>query len=1013
MRRTLKPNKNLLKLACLTLGFCVFAGIAQAQSVSGSVTDSETGEALPGVNIVVQGTQTGTATGSDGQYEMAVPSLEATLVFSYVGYTEQIIAIDGRASIDVEMVTQQLGEELVVVGYGTQRRSDVTGSIGSVSSEDFNRGQTSTPEQLLQGKVAGVNVTASGGQPGSPQKVTIRGPGTVRSGSGPLYVIDGVAIDNNAATSSAGESFGVGSASATNPLSFLNSEDIESISVLKDASATAIYGSRGSEGVILITTKSGVRGQSELNYQGSVTSSRIANRIDMLSPDEFADFHNTHGDPSVVNDSRTVWFDEILEDGLANNHSLSFSNGTESSDFLGSMNYSDQQGIMIGSKLESVGGRLRGNQRFLDNHLKLGVNLMANRTRTDFAPIADSPSTNGGDMITNALTQNPTNPVRNADGSLFPITQEGFNPLRGPEILTNFSNVTRVLGNFNAEMEFMEGLVYRGNLAVDNSHGATTSQVTAHGINRISNPQGKLVDANVENTTFQTESTLNYMTSLRGAHNFDLLAGYSWQTFTRQGKTFSVDNFTTTEIDAYRNPGIGSELSISENQPTGYHQQNQLQSYFGRTNYNYMNRYFLTATVRADGSSRFGGSNRYGIFPSFSGAWQLNDEGFFNVDAISSLRLRLGWGQSGNQDIPNGITQQRITVSSGSGAGYVLAPGIVTPGITFVRTQNEDIKWEVSTQTNAGIDFGFLGDALSGTIDVFHKVSSDILFEQTTGVDPINPTNSFWNNYDMEIINQGVEAALNFRKQIGNEFNFDLGGNIAFLDNEVQNMPVQVIRTGGLTGRGLSGETVQAYKDGLPFGAFYLYEFAGLNEDGANTFIDASGNVTTDVTSEDLKYAGGALPDVTYGISTFFGYRNFDLSFNFNGVSGNKIYWNDHNGLHNMAQLYAGNNIARVGFDPNESATNSATASTRFLYDGSFFRLNNATLGYQINAANLPIRGLRLAVTGQNLFTITNYPGFDPEVDMPRAVGGFQSLGIDSSRYPTARSITFSINVNI
>lgn len=1002
-------NKNI-QLAWLVIVFCFFAVPIQAQTISGVVTDEETGATLPGVNIVVQGTNIGTATDLNGEYELEVPSLNEILVISYIGYESKEVGIAEREIVDITLTPQTLvGDELVVVGYGTQRRSEITTAVSSLTSENFNAGIAKSPEQLLQGRIAGVDVTAQGGQPGAPTRVIIRGQGTLRSGSGPLYVIDGIAINNNAETAIAGESFGVGSASPTNPLAFLNPNDIESIDILKDASATAIYGSRGAEGVILITTKRGQQGEAQLNYRSDVTVSKIAKTLDMLSPDEFADFQTSVGQSDLDFGERTNWFDEITRTGVANNHSLSYSNRSATSDFIASLNFTDQRGIMIASELQNYGGRLRANQRFLDNRLDLGFNIMANRTRTDYAPIANSPSTNGGDMITNALTQNPTNPVRLPDGSLFPITQEGFNPLRGPEILTNFQEVTRVLSNVNADLEILEGLVLSGNFAIDNSIGNTISQVSRHNINRIASPLGGLVDAKRENNMIQTEATLNYMVDFSD-HSLNFLGGYSWQKFIEQGRRWSIDNFSTDEIEAYHNPAIGTELSISENRPSGFYQENQLQSYFGRTNYNYLDKYYLTATIRADGSSRFGSGNRYGIFPSFSGAWQVSDEQFLqNVDALSNLRFRIGWGRTGNQQIPNGITQQLINVNSSNGYGF--NPGQITPGITFVRIQNEDIKWEVSEQTNLGIDFGFFGQSITGSIDVFRKVSTDILFEQTTGTDPINATSSFWSNFDMEIINSGIELDLNYFRQIGTDAYVEIGGNLSFLDNEVKDLPVSILRTGGLTGRGLSGETVQAIRSGWPIGAFYVLDFQGLDSNGLNQFRDVDGDGS--ITNADRIYAGSALPDMTYGLSTSFGYKNWSLGLNFNGVSGNKIYWNDHNGLFNMPQLYAGNNIASVGFDPNEAPNNSATASNRFLYDGSYFRLNNATVSYNVNTANLPLRGLQLSVTGQNLFTITDYPGFDPEVNMPRDVGGIQSYGIDSSRYPTSRSVMFSINVTL
>ncbi len=983
-------------------------GQSLGQTVRGVVSDAETGATLPGVNIVFEGTTIGTSTNVDGEYELDVPALEGTLIFSFVGYISQQIQINGRSTIDVDMRTREIvGDELVVVGYGTQRRAEVTGSIGTVSSSEFNRGLTESPEQLMQGRIAGVNITTVSGQPGSPQSITIRGPGTPRAGSGPLYVIDGIAIDNNADTTPGGRNFGPGSPNNTNPLSFLNPNDIESITVLKDASSTAIYGSRAANGVVLITTKRGERGAARLDYSGSVSISNISNRLDMLSPDEFADFQRSIGQENLDLGNRTNYFDEIIRTAYSNRHSLAYSGGTETLDYTASLNYSNQEGIIITNNLQSYGGRVRINQRFLENRLNIGLNLLADRQRTDYVPVANTASTNLGDMLTNSLTQNPTQPIFNPDGSFFEIRDDGMNPVQVPEIFTDFGEVTRILGQLNLDFELFEGLMYRFNAAIDNSQGNRFSQVSPHNNQRIDAPDGAFSYNNRENSMFQTESTLNYLFSLDN-NNFDVLGGFSYQSFIREGRGFSIRDFTTTEINAFNNPGIGSNVTLADF-PSGFSAKNELQSFFARVNYNFAQRYFVTGTIRADGSSRFGDENRYGYFPSFSAAWQISDEPFMNFDALSSLRLRAGWGQTGNQDIPDGITQQRINVRTRD--GYMLEPGVISPGITFIRTQNEDIRWEVSTQTNVGVDFSFFNDALVGSVDLFRKVTSDILIETTSGVDPIVASSSFWSNYDMEVVNRGIEFDLTFRHQFSQDFGFDIGGNIAYLDNVVRNLPVDQILTGSIGGRGLSGERVQAFRNGLPFGAFWVFDFQGLDANGQNIFRDLDGDGV--ITNADRMSPGNALPDFVYGISTNVAYRNWDLGLNFNGVHGNLIYWNDHNSLFNMPQLYAGNNIARIGFDPNESSTNAATASSRFLYDGSYFRLNNATLSYTFNTVNLPVSNLQLSITGRNLFTITDYPGFDPEVDKRRDSGGFRSIGIDGSRYPSARTFSFSINMSL
>lgn len=1002
---SLIPLKTKWSLFLILL--CMLAtGTATAQTLSGVVTDAETGETLPGVNIVLAGTTTGTATLADGTYQLRLPSLQGLLQISYVGYESQEIEIQGRDRVDIQLVMSSvMTDELIVIGYGTQRQSEITGAVSTIGSAALNRGLVSSPEQLLQGKITGVNVTSVSGQPGAPQTITIRGPGTPRAGSGPLYVIDGVAIDNTADTTPGGRNFGPGSPNATNPLAFINPADIESITVLKDASSTAIYGSRAANGVILITTKTGQRGISRLNYSSSLTVSTIANRLDMLSPQEFADFHRSIGQPEMDMGNQTNYFDAILRTALSNRHTLSYSSGSEFMDYTASLNFSNQEGIIITNNLQNYGGRVRINQRFLENRVKVGFDLLADRQRTDYVPVANSASTNLGDMLTNALTQNPTQPIYNADGSFFEISSDGMNPVQAPEIFTDFAEVTRILSKLSMDVELTEGLVYRFNAAIDNSQGNRSSQVSPHNNQRIDAPDGAYSFTNRENSMFQTESTVNYMFSNAGS-SFDILGGFSYQMFTRQGRGFSIRDFTTTEINAYRNPGIGSNVTLAD-YPNGFMGRNELQSFFTRVNYNLMQRYFVTATLRADGSSRFGAQNRYGYFPSFSVAWLVSDESFVNTSALNNLKLRAGWGQTGNQDIPDGITQQRINIRLRD--GYQLNPGDITPGITFIRTQNENIRWEVTTQSNLGVDFTLWNESIVGTIDLYRKVTSDILLETTSGVDPVVASSSFWSNYDMEVVNQGIEVDLRYQRSVNRSLRFDIGGNVAFIDNEVRNMPVEQILTGSIAGRGLSGETVQVFRNGMPFGSFWVFDFEGLDADGNNVFRDVDGDGA--ITNADRVSPGSALPDLTYGLNANVNYNNWALSLNFNGVSGNLIYWNDHNALFTMPQLFAGNNIAREGFNPDESPTNSATASSRFLYDGSFFRLSNMTLTYDVNAVRLPVQGITLGITGNNLFTLTSYPGFDPEVDKRRDVNGFRSMGIDGSRYPTARSVTFSVNI--
>jgi len=981
-------------------------------NIRGKVKD-EKGEPLPGATVTIDGTSRGTVTDIDGNYTLEVPD-GAILVISFIGYKALKVPVGNRTFIETSMELDESSlQEVVVVGYGIQKRSDLTGSIGSLKEDAFNKGVIVSPEQLLQGKIAGVNVTASSGEPGAASRMTIRGPGSVRSGSGPLFVVDGVALDN-APSTTGGADLGASSSAPSNPLNFLNPADIESIDVLKDASATAIYGSRGANGVVLITTKKGDAAEPKLNYSSSFAFSQVTKTIDVLNAQQFKDFTNQYGNPANVGTANTFWQDEIFRSAFTHDHNISYGGGTKNGNFYASISALDQEGVVMQSSMKRYTARMNMSQRFINDRLKFGINLTTSNTRNDSPPIGDNAGV-GGDALSNALTANPTFPTRNADGSAY-LFPEGINPLMMMDIYTDFSKVNRVLGNLDIGFEIFKGLEYKLNVAVDNSQGTRISQIGRHTVQRLPHPGGRLQDATRENGNFLTESFLNYRFTLGdGKHDFNVLAGYSYQKFNNSFRFWSINNFATTEIEAYRNPGIGSDLSIGINRPGGGASENELQSYFSRINYNYNEKYYLTATMRADGSSRFGADNRYGYFPSFSAAWQISNEGFLSsAVALSNLRMRAGWGRTGNQDIPSYITQQLLTVNTGPGSGYALTPGAnspVSPGINFVRLQNPGIKWEVSSQTNIGFDFGFFGEELYGTVDVFKKVSSDILWETLTGVDPIVATSSFWSNYPMEIENTGLEVALGYRKNIGTDFRLDLGGNISFLRNNVSNLPVSILRTGGISGPGLSGVQVNGFLNDFPVGTFWVHEWIGLNEAGNNRFRDVDGDGL--ITDADFVNGGSGLPRTIFGFYTNASYKRFDLTVNFNGVAGNQIYWNDENAYFNLPRLVAGNNVSTNVLDfPEESRNNSASPSTRFIHNGDFLRLNNASLGYNFNTSSINwLQNMRFSVTGQNLLTITNYPGFDPEVDTPRSQGGFVSTGIDGTRYPTARALVLGLNI--
>lgn len=968
--------------------------------VSGKVSDAATGKSMPGVNVVVKGTTNGTATDVNGHYDLSVASSSDTLVFSYIGYKMQEIPIQGRSRIDVSLTSKTIsGQELVVVGYGIQKRSDLTGSISSVNEKDFNAGITTNPEQLIQGKAAGVQITQRSGDPNASAVVNIRGVGSLRSGSSPLYVVDGVPLSGNA--------------------NFLDGQDIQSIDVLKDASATAIYGARASNGVILITTKKGHKGSPTLTYNAYTSISDVAKELPVLNAQEFINFQDKYGNPNNIysNSVSTNWQNEIFRTAYSQNHDLSYSGGTDNSTYRVSLNYKNQEGIVLNSRRKNYNGSLNLTQSFLNNRLTLSTNLHGIFIRANNTAINNGTGGVSGDLLSHATTANPTYPVYNKDGTLFQFPV-GINPLVSAKRNTDFSKETRILGDIQANLNIIKGLNYKARFSADQYDIIGISQQAkvnvSSGSADIGNINGRLSNSTWENTNYTVEQDITYKYDT-DVNSLTLLGGYSYQQFNYQSRSWSINNFSTTEIDAFRNPGIGTDLSIDQNRPGGSAYINKLQSFYGRVNYNYNSKYYLTATLRADGSSKFGNNKQYGLFPSFAVSWRLSDEPFLSgFKPLSDLKLRAGWGQTGNQNIPPYITKQLVTVETGQGEGYYFG-NTNYAGITLVRAQNENLHWETSTQTNVGLDFSFFGDRLSGTIDAYNKISSDILFESTTSEDPIQPTTSFWKNYNnMEIHNKGLELSLEYQQHIGSNLSLDVGGNVSFLHNNVTGVPVKILQTGQISGQGLSGVTVNGLLDNHPVGTFYLLDWIGLDANGMNKFRDVNNDGT--INADDYITAGSALPKSTFGGFINLFYKNIDFSVNVNGVYGNKVYWNDQNAYYSYSQLAGGKNSLQstASLGGKESIQNSATPSTRWLHDGSYLRLNNATIGYSINTRTINwLKKLRLYVTGQNLFVITSYPGYDPAVDTSSPVNGFRSFGIDGTSYPRARTFIFGINLTL
>lgn len=971
-------------------------------TLTGKVLTEGSSEGLPGVTVVISeangSNKQGATTNESGVFTFAnlQTGTRYNLEFSYIGFEKQsvtdfLLTETNNNSIEVKLKESASNlSEVVVVGYGSSAKKDITGSVKSLKSADFNSGIINSPEQLLQGKVSGVNITSATGEPGGKTNITVRGPGGVRTGSTPLFVVDGMALDNS------------GTGGDANPLNFLNPQDIEAIDVLKDASATAIYGARGANGVILITTKKGKSGQANVIYSGSIGISKMARPLDVLSGPEFLSESAKLGATVIDGKADTDWQKEISRTAMTYNNNLSIGGGSDKMTYYASFGAQKQEGILKASQQNRYTGRINLSQKLLNDRVTLDVNLNATNTKNNRPNI--------GGMIGGAITANPTYAPYDADGQPFQY-QDGTNPLISLKLYKEVLSTNRVLASISPSVNIVKGLVYKLNFGIDNSTSTQDKQTLP---NTIPFEIGRLENYGLKNTNKLIENYLTYTLNTK-THSFGALLGHSYQHIFIQGKNFSINKFPISDIEPIYNPGLGQDLSLVLNQPGGFATINELQSFFGRVNYGFKDKYLVTATLRVDGSSKFGANNKYGSFPSFSLGWRISEEAFMKSSPFSDLKLRAGWGSTGNQEIPSKITQARFTSVVSGTASYPLDGGTTYPGgTTYTRLANPDIQWEVSKQTDLGLDFGLFKGALTGEIDYFRKTSEKILLE-VIPADPVQPAGTFWTNVpDMRIINQGMEFDLNFRKSLENGLRYSIGGNITFIKNRVEHSPYTVIPSGSAQGSGLTSATINGYINGEAIGTFYLKDFIGFDDKGISKFRDVDGNGI--VNDADRVVAGTALPTRMYNFNGNISFKGFDLAANFNGVAGNKVYDNTANSNFYKLKLSKGVNVTKEALsESSESINNAALVSTRYLKSGSFLRLNNLVLGYNLNTAKLGIskwvQTARVSVTGQNLALWTKYNGYDPEVNNDRSIAGITSYGIDYLSYPKAKTVIFSINL--
>lgn len=1018
---------------------------SQGRTVSGRVTSDDDGTGIPGVNVIEKGTTNGTATNVDGTYTINVGE-NATLVFSFVGYETREVTVGTQTSIDVSLTPDVTAlSEVVVIGYGEIQRRDATGAVASVKAEEFNRGIIASPEQLIMGKTAGVQITSSSGEPGAGVNLRIRGTSSVRGGNNPLFVVDGIPLSGDN-ISAGGADFGRGGSSPKNPLNFLNPNDIESIDILKDASATAIYGSRGANGVVIITTKSGRGKQNSLEYSANLSISEQAKTYDVLNAEEYlAAYAALGGDPSVVNyGADTDWQDEINRTAISHNHNLSYADSYKTGDFRVSLSLDDQEGIIRNSGLERYTGRLNFNQAFLNDKLKFGAQALFSRLNDQAAPITNTAGFEG-DLLAGSLLYNPTIPSTptNFIGNTTTLyASDAPNPNSYLKYHKDITETDRYLVNLSLGYDINEALNVKINTGFDRSNSLRTSAMSGLQ-NKISNVSGNgrawFTDQNNESDLL--EAFLTYQKEI-GANALNVVVGYSFQEFRNFGRNGNAANFgSQTHMDWMIDELLAADASVT-NSITGdwvqyeYQEDNmlrvydlfnadgptvtsfpvadyslpvigprgvtgskftstdQLQSFFARGNYNVGEKYFLTATIRIDGSTKFGGNNKYGIFPAVAAKWRLSEE-TFAPDFFDDLAIRLGYGITGNQEIPHNLYQgrQRFAGVGLNNDGTLAGQA----GLINVAFANPDLQWEQTSQLNFGIDYGIFGSRLYGSLDIYHKNTTKLLI-QTIAAQPA-ATPFLWENLDANVINSGVELTVNAVAVDRQKLGLDIGFNIAYNHNMVKNYSGAPLRTGAINGQGLTNSYAQRIANNQPLFSYYVRQWTGFDEAGLNTGDDTQSFV-----------GKSALPKVNLGASLNARYGRFDFSAYFNGQYGHYVYNNIANALFTKGALGAGRNVEQSVVGTSESVSNAPDVSTRFLEKGDFLRLQNLAIGYSFDTPNNNVFSrIRLSVIGQNLWLITNYSGLDPEVNVDKSIDGVPSLGIDYTAYPRAKTVTFGL----
>ena len=995
---------RLLRVLLLCPLFMLIVQQSWAQkTVSGTVNDDK-GIPVAGASVLAKGTKVGVATDASGAFKINLPASANALVVTYVGFQTQEVDVSTATTVTIVLVPQaQSLTDVVVIGYGTARRKDVTGAIATVQAKDFNKGVITSPDQLLQNKVPGLEISQNNGQPGSATTVKIRGNNSIRGGNNPLYVVDGVILDGRSARPSVSNGLG-GGTPESNPLLYINPNDIASIDVLKDASSAAIYGSRGANGVIVITTKKGSSGPSKLEVATSFgLFAGYMKKYEILDAGQYRSALSKYNVPNASDLDGGQNIDvqkEITQNKLSQNYSLAFSGGNETGKFRASFLGSRTQGFIKNTSLDRYLGSLGGQYKFLDKKLTIDFNLIAGHTTEDIGAVTNT-SGSQGHIISSMLQWNPTQPFTDPTTGYFVFPENGSgNPLALTEAIDDKANVNTYLGNISASYRIIQGLEYKFLYAINHSAGYrnTNTYGWLQGYSGLSGI-GAAAISNAVLTSQTFTHTLNYIADITKELNLNAIAGFEYWKSDYSNNSFSATGFNTnlTQANIIDIPytsimqnGSTQSLPAIYVDPT-----TELQSYFVRAILNYSDRYFITGTFRRDGSSRFGKNNRYGNFPSIAGKWLISNEDFMkNGSLFSTLAIRASWGQTGNQEFPSGASQEQFAFSAYNRAGQI-------------NVANPDLKWETTTSYNIGLDYSILKGRIYGAFDYYDKTTTDILF-QSIAIQPA-PASTYWINIPGDLKNEGFEFAIGATIVQQQNFTWDVTFNIANNKNKLTNFYAPgtktplVIQTGIVSGQGVSGTLAQVITNDQPVNEFYLKPFKGFDDNG-NQIIG---------TDDEIYFAGDPNPHTIYGISTNLRYKKFSLSINAGGAGGYLIYNNTRTSFTNISGIVQGRNIDEAAFNSAEKPTSGVAVSARFLEKGDYFKVRNASINYNVGNVGNYIKGLNIFVTGTNLFVLTKFTGFDPEVNDEAGTGGYPSRSLEAIPYPTPRMISFGLNFSL